>query len=277
MCTYPPGNKENTDFEKKHQPELQNTTIEIRAKEFFFSDQHLGDNNFCLKPESHEDPKMWQKYELSGFRQAYTKKMLENTKTFKYDKYFSNFEDPEVFKFYTKNEKTAIKKWKKVYKNHFMSRVPGILSSSSNAPRVNYTACIKKCIKMEKSHFAKKCEKDGGYFKCCVTGIGIMEYEGNRNKLIENGFIKDKITHICQPGSMRDPCSYCRTNGICTNKNSLDGEISHSYYPKKKKYTEGKERVKKLREFHTHGQCRLYYHYYVEFHIQFGHLITFSV
>ena len=250
MCTYPPGNKANTDFDMKHQTKMSN---KISAKEIFFSDHHknYNDNNYCIKPESHEDPKQWLRYELKGFRQAYTKEMLENTKKFKYDKYFSNFEDPEVFKLYTKNEKTAIKKFKKVYKNHFVSRVPGYLSSSSyqrggnyTRPklRVNYTTCIKKCIEMEKSQFAKNCEKARGYFKCCITGIGLMEYELKRNLLIKNDFIKDKPTDICKPKSMRDPCMICRTNGICTTRDRLTGEIIHSYYPKKKTNTEGKYR-----------------------------------
>ena len=97
-------------------------------------------------------------------------------------------------------------------------------------------------IKMEKSQFAKKCEKDGGYFKCCVTGYDIKAYERKRNELIEDDFIKDKPTDICKPKSMRDPCSLCRTNGICTKRKPLTGEIIHSYYPKKKTNTEGKYR-----------------------------------
>ena len=33
--------------------------------------------------------------------------------------------------------------------------------------------CYKDCKKLEKSDFSKKCEKDGGLFKCCIR----LDYE----------------------------------------------------------------------------------------------------
>ena len=169
--------------------------------------------------------------------------MLENTKSFKHDKYLYNLGDPKIFKDYTKNEKKASKLWKKSYKWNYVKRIPGFAASSyvsSNESWTNMTICITKCIKMEKSQFAKKCEKSGGYFKCCVTSWGIEPYEINRNSLIEAGLINDNPTNICDVKSDKDPCTFCNVNGLCTKKKPLTGKTTHSFYPKMTENTDGR-------------------------------------
>ena len=88
---------------------------------------------------------------------------------------------------------------------------------------------------MEKSKFAKKCKKDGGFFKCCVSRWRLHGFEKLRNILIKEKLINDKMTNICDPKSRKDRCLYCRTTGICTKQNSWNGTITHTYYPKMKK------------------------------------------
>ena len=240
MCTYPPGDRDDTIFDIEHKLELKNQKNKLTADGIFFSDQpvHLSDDYHCVKPDSHEDPKKWHKYEAVGFRKAFNKKMLENVKTFKYDKYLYNFYDPKIFSTFTKRGKKASKIRKKSFHFHYMQSVPGDESSqhiSSNGSWTNMTKCVKKCIKMERSKFARKCGKDGGLFKCCVTRWYLHEFEDFYNRLIHDGLINGTATNICDKKSRKDRCLYCRAGGMCTKKNPLTGIITHSYYPKMKK------------------------------------------
>jgi len=245
MCTYPPGHKDNTIFDIEQKEEVKNQKNIVTADEIFFSDQHVyrSDNYYCLKPYSHENPRKWRRYEVAGFRQSFNKEMLENTTTFKFDKYLYNFVDPKIFNTFTKNDRKASKIWKKSYQWRYMRRVPGDESSSyvsSNGSWTNITKCVKKCIQMEKSAFAKKCEKGGGFFKCCVTRWRMHEFEEIRNQLIQDGLINDKSTNICDKKSTKDRCLFCRANGICTKQNPSDGSKTHFFYPKHKKETKSK-------------------------------------
>merc|ERR1719369_824063 len=192
MCTYPPGHKDNTIFDIEQKEEVKNQKNIVTADEIFFSDQHVyrSDNYYCLKPYSHENPRKWRRYEVAGFRKSFNKEMLENTTTFKFDKYLYNFVDPKIFNTFTKNDRKASKIWKKSYQWRYMRRVPGDESYSyvsSNGSWTNITKCVKKCIQMEKSAFAKKCKKGGGFFKCCVTRWRMHEFEEIRNQLIQDG------------------------------------------------------------------------------------------
>ena len=240
MCTYDPGNSiDNTVFDMKHKIELGNQKNKMTANELFFSSEpsFSTDNYDCLKPDSHEDPKEWQTYEHEGFKQAFNDEMLKNTAAFPYDKYLYNFEDPKIFHAYTKNEKKAKKIWKNSYNWETVKWVPGIKSTSyvsANETWMNMTKCIKKCIKMKRSKFAKKCKKQKGYFKCCVSELTIHGVEENRNRLIREGFIKDEPTNICDHKSEKDPCAMCIANGVCTKQNPLNGKKSHFFYPKMK-------------------------------------------
>ena len=248
MCTKPPGTKKDTDFDLGHKVEIKDQKKEITANELFFSDEHIykKPDYYCLKPDSHEDPEKWHRYEAAGFRKAFSKEMLENTKTFKYDKYLNNFEDPKVLAAFTKSDKRARKILKKSYNFHYSKMIPGFKSTSylpSNENWTNLTKCVKKCIEMENSRFAKKCYKDKGYFKCCVSAWWIGPYEEARNKLIKEGLIKDEPTHICDRKATTDPCFFCSANGMCTKHNPLNGTITNSFYPGMKKRSKGEHRI----------------------------------
>jgi hypothetical protein len=156
--------------------ELKDQKNKEKAYETFLSGQ-----TYCLKPYSHEDPQKWRKYEMDSYRQAYDLKTLKNVRTFKYDKYY-NFVDPKVFKLFTKNEMNVRRIMKKSYRHYFTKSIPGYHGGNYS---LNVTACIKKCITMEKSNFAQKCSRNGGYFKCCVTWWTWDNYERARNLLIQ--------------------------------------------------------------------------------------------
>ena len=102
----------------------------------------------------------------------------------------------------------------------------------------NITACVKKCVKMEKSQFAKKCKKTGGYFKCCVSFETIKKFEDTRNQLVSDGLVKDNISRICT--KLPNLCNLCTTNGMCTKRNPLNDRITQFYFPNMKK-TSGKK------------------------------------
>merc|ERR1712142_943754 len=196
MCTYPPGGEKNTIFDMEHRIELENQKNNVTAPEIYYSDAHIYKNEdyHCLKPDDSKDPKEWHKYEKGNFRQAYSKEMLENATTFKYDNNLYNFEDPTVFKAFTENEKRGREIWKKTYNFQYTRMIPGRFGSKYVGPGEkwhNMTKCIKKCIKMEKSKFARKCSDDGGYFKCCLSFWVLDSFSKTRNKLITDGLIKD--------------------------------------------------------------------------------------
>ena len=61
-------------------------------------------------------------------------------------------------------------------------------------------------------------------------------FENSRNKLIEEGLIKDKPTSLCMPGlDKKDPCLTCKTDAMCTKKNIKTGEIRHTFIKEYKK------------------------------------------
>ena len=66
----------------------------------------------------------------------------------------------------TTNEKNGKRIMEKSFGHHYTKIIPGYQGGKD---LLNLTACIKKCIKMEKSSFAQRCSRNGGYFKCCVT------------------------------------------------------------------------------------------------------------
>ena len=132
--------------------------------------------------------------------------------------------------------------WKKSYGMQYTEIIPGtdlgMVSNDYNS--LNLTACIKKCIQMTNSRFAKRCSKNGGYFKCCVDYWGVEAFEDARNKLIRDGLIKDTPTNICNDKSMGNPCLYCSAHGVCTHSNPHTGAMTQTFYPNKTKPSKGK-------------------------------------
>ena len=88
----------------------------------------------------------------------------------------------------------------------------------------------------ERSRFAKDCKIRGGFFKCCIQSHTLNIFETARNKLIEEGLIKDKPTSWCKPGwERRDPCLVCNTDAMCTEVDTLTGQYKHTFYKGYKK------------------------------------------
>ena len=114
----------------------------------------------CLKPLKNISSEKWPYYEMHGFRNAKTKKDLEQVKEIKYDKYFFNFEDPEVFKEMTSRKKGR-RLWKRTYGFDFVS-----INKYPKQP-VAATECHRYCFKAEHAKFARICRSNGGFFKCC--------------------------------------------------------------------------------------------------------------
>ena len=108
--------------------------------------------------------------------------------------------------------------------------IPGYYARSNNVSSLNLTACIKKCIKKEKSKFAQHCRQDGGIFKCCLSYYPLGPYEEARNMLIRENPINDTQTHFCNDKSMKDPCLYCSENGFCTTFNPATGKTTQLHY-----------------------------------------------
>ena len=50
----------------------------------------------CLKPMSGVSSVKWPHYEMSGYRAAKTEEELSEVEEIPFDKYFFNFEDPQV-------------------------------------------------------------------------------------------------------------------------------------------------------------------------------------
>ena len=117
----------------------------------------------CLKPNSSTPTAQWSHYEMTGYRESKTKQELENVMEIPFDKYFFNFEDPTVWKEMTDPEK-GIAIWKRTYGFDFGALTQGL---GGNA---NTSECQQHCLEAEYGDFAKKCQKNGGFFKCCILG-----------------------------------------------------------------------------------------------------------
>ena len=110
----------------------------------------------CLKPDSKRKPEKWSHYKMEEYRSAKTEEDLKKVKEIKHDKYFFNFEDPEIYK-QIMDVKKGPKIWKKTFGFDFVS-----LDMFS-------FKCHRYCYKAEKRKFAKKCRKKNGFFKCCFS------------------------------------------------------------------------------------------------------------
>jgi hypothetical protein len=232
MCTMPPGGKEYTEFDGLEDLKLESQKNVLKANDLFFSTEHIykDDDYHCLKPDSHKKKEKWRKYEMEKYKEAYSPETLESVPTFKYDNKLYNFVDPEVFKSFTKNERSGRKNWRKTYGFYYTKQIPGFYAGKYNETLVAYK-CLKKCTEMENSNFARQCKKDGGYFKCCGSYWWLDMFEEARNRLIEDGLIEAKTTQICDSKSNKNPCLYCSMNGICTKSNPFTGGLTHVHYP----------------------------------------------
>ena len=111
---------------------------------------------------------------------------------------------------------------------------------------LDLTPCLRRCIKMENSKFARKCKKAKGYFKCCLTYWRIDPFENTRNNLIDAGLIKGKKTKFCRvTKSGKSTCIFCSISGFCSEKDPFTGTVVNTFYPGNNTYKKGKGCLKK--------------------------------
>ena len=165
---------------------------------------------------------------MEKYREAYNEDMLKNVHTFKYDNMLYNFVDPKVFEAFTQNKKDGRKNWKKSYGYHYVKHIPA--KFVGNTWQIDYYACTGKCLIMENSKFARRCKKDGGYFKCCMKGMLLHTFEESRNRLIGDGLIKGNKSSFCKQDI--NQCLPCLMDGICTKRNPMTGETVQLFYPR---------------------------------------------
>jgi len=160
---------------------------ELRA----MSSMYKGYDNRCLKPDDSKDPELWDHYDPDDFYDATSQEMLDKAKIQKFDKNFFNFEDPEVYRKFTKFN--ATEEWRQTYGFDFACAFKHP-SRASQQDKSAFVRCMvegnKKCIKASKSSFAANCRKENGIFKCCQRSIWIGVFHETRQKLYSAGLIK---------------------------------------------------------------------------------------
>jgi len=229
MCTHPPGGRDATTFDEKIR--INEIQTLVKAKNIFWSHEVIYKNYDyrCVKPFSHSDPEKWHYYDMEPFRNAYNAKTFKQVPSFKYEYSKFNFEDPKVFKKFTKSRESSKKYWRKSYGFKYSYTIPGPkLGKKKNLPST--IACIKKCLKLESSKFAQNCRKKGGVFKCCVSDFRLHSYEEARVRLVEAGLMQGSAKRVCSPKAKVDPCHVCTLDAICTTEDSFTGVAHQSFY-----------------------------------------------
>ena len=153
-----------------------------------FSTDTLMYKNFdfrCLKPKEGIPIEEWPHYEMYGFRAAKTKEELDKVKEIPFDKYFFNFEDPEVLNDLTDGSDDALDLWKKTYGFDWAAWTVGHGGNES------ITISREHCLEAEYGSYAQECKKNGGFFKCCVTGFRMDQYHMIRYKLKKRSLINE--------------------------------------------------------------------------------------
>ena len=231
MCTYPPGKMRNTIFNISIN---QTHDSKLLASDIYFSNALYQFNDYrCLKPGSHEHPAKWHTYQVEGYRRASSKEMLNDVQTFPYNMYMYNLEDPEILRFAGKSDKNARKYWRRGYGVYFATRMPDMDRTADNAFLLDYSECTEKCTKIEKSKFAKRCRKNGGYFKCCVFSHAMGKSRYVRRNLAKLGLIKERWEDPCQLSGKKNPCMWCGLDAVCTIKDQFTGSLTQTFYPDK--------------------------------------------
>jgi hypothetical protein len=218
--------------------ELKVHHYEKTASELFLSLQHIyKDWDYrCLVPDNHKDPSKWRTYDMHGYRAAYSKRTLGEVETFKHDKNFNNWIDPNVFESFTKN---PAKYWKKGHGFPYVKMLRWKWVDKN--PTTSSVDCWKRCAHLEVSLFARHCQRKGGFFKCCVSTWSLEIFEKTRNQLIADGLLHDKQSHRCKSKryNMLEPCRVCSAEAVCTSKDPDDPsktrQTSNKKYKKKHK------------------------------------------
>ena len=179
---------------------------EMDAGRGFLTDQQMYKNSDfrCLKPKSGIKSSKWPHYEMKGFRAAKNNKELSKVKEIPFDKYFLNFEDPEVFNAITDGTEKGLGIWKKTYGFDWADYVPG------RGTETHHFKCNEHCLKAEFGSFAEKCRKEGGLFKCCTTLYNLSHFHYIRYQLKKAGYITNGPKNItCGNDFNKGHCYIC--------------------------------------------------------------------
>ena len=113
----------------------------------------------CLKPKNGIPSEQWPHYEMDGFRAAKTEEDLENVLEIPFDKYFFNFEDPEVLNTMTNGKDSGLEMWKTTYGFDWAGWVRGSLLNNG-ATQVDKFKRNKHCLEAEYGSFAQERSPD---------------------------------------------------------------------------------------------------------------------
>ena len=96
---------------------------------------------------------------------------------------------------------------------------------------LDFFPCLKLCLKLENSYFARKCRENLGYFKCCLDYFIIETFELVRNKLIREGLMHGRQTTFCKGReSGMSKCRYCTMGAMCSKKNPVTGFVDSTFF-----------------------------------------------
>jgi len=136
---------------------------DLRATKTFYKDN----DERCLKPEysegkKPENPEKWDYYDPDEFYDATTQETLDKAKTYKFDKNFFNFEDPEVLYSFMDPKQKSI--WRKTYGFDYVN-IEDLKDPTKKPMEESYVECERT---RRRSKFAQTCRKNGGFFNCCL-------------------------------------------------------------------------------------------------------------
>ena len=120
----------------------------------------------CLKPKPKLKMDKWPHYEMHAFRKAKTEKDLAEVEEIPFDKYFMNWEDPNVLKAMTDGSEKGLELWKKTYGFDWAYWLDGNNGELKHDDFLRITTHCKLAEQFSSS-FAQNCKKSGGFFKCC--------------------------------------------------------------------------------------------------------------
>ena len=140
----------------------------------------------CLKPKEGVPVEKWPHYEMHAFRGAKTKEELAKVVEIPFDKYFFNFEDPQVLNDLTDGTENGLHLWKKTYGFDWADWIPG------HGEDANMFKLKEHCLEAEYGQYAQNCKRKGGFFKCCVVGFRLDQFHTIRYRLKQRmNLIKD--------------------------------------------------------------------------------------
>ena len=132
-------------------------------------------NDFrCLKPKDGVPIEKWPHYEMHGYRAAKSEEELEEVEEIPFDKYFFNFEDPEILNAMTDGTEKGLNLWKRTYGWDWAAWIPSSFTFSSSA--TDLPKGREHCLQAEYDDFAQNCKNNGGFFKCCLKSIAVDIY-----------------------------------------------------------------------------------------------------